>query len=209
MTTPKVMEIFPVCTHTWRLLSSVQFNAQVRLFVTPWTAAHQASLSITNSQSLLKLMSIKSVMPSNHLSGSEKEGVPPYNKHGYAPTGFCSGIRLSKKLHMGQVGEGPMTSQVWGKKHKTPRYSPNVNKDLEGQSYESDLKITSLLLSSPERMPICFLPYAWMCISTKLLTWINKLFPCALSRSLCYVFPNKICTHFYSFCLLETFFAFK
>ena len=36
-------------------------------FVTPWTAAHQASLSITNSQSLLKLMSIKSVMPSNHL----------------------------------------------------------------------------------------------------------------------------------------------
>ena len=35
--------------------------------VTPWTAAHQASLSITNSRSLLKLMSIKSVMPSNHL----------------------------------------------------------------------------------------------------------------------------------------------
>ena len=39
----------------------------VRLFVTPWTAARQASLSITNSWSLLKLMSIESVMPSNHL----------------------------------------------------------------------------------------------------------------------------------------------
>ena len=39
----------------------------VQIFVTPWTAAHQASLSITNSQSLLKLMSIKSVMPCNHL----------------------------------------------------------------------------------------------------------------------------------------------
>ena len=39
----------------------------VRLFVTPWTAAHQASLSITNSRSLLKLMSIESVMASNHL----------------------------------------------------------------------------------------------------------------------------------------------
>ena len=39
----------------------------VRLFATPWTAAHQASLSITNSQSLLKLMSIESVMPSSHL----------------------------------------------------------------------------------------------------------------------------------------------
>ena len=40
----------------------------VRLFATPWTAPHQASLSITNSPSLLKLMSIKSVMPSNHLT---------------------------------------------------------------------------------------------------------------------------------------------
>ena len=47
--------------------SSVTQLSRVRLFVTPWTAAHQASLSITNSQSLLKLMSIESVMPSNHL----------------------------------------------------------------------------------------------------------------------------------------------
>ena len=47
--------------------SSVQSLRHVRLFVTPWTEAHQASLSITNSQSLLKLMSIESVMPSNHL----------------------------------------------------------------------------------------------------------------------------------------------
>ena len=47
--------------------SSVESLSHVQLFATPWTAAHQASLSITNSQSLLKLMSIKSVMPSNHL----------------------------------------------------------------------------------------------------------------------------------------------
>ena len=46
---------------------SVQSLSCVRLFVTLWTAACQASLSITNSQSLLKLMSIESVMPSNHL----------------------------------------------------------------------------------------------------------------------------------------------
>ena len=46
-------------------LSSVQLLSRVRLFVTPWTAARQASLSITNSRSLLKLMSIESVMPSN------------------------------------------------------------------------------------------------------------------------------------------------
>ena len=47
--------------------SSVQLLSCVQLFVTPWTAACQASLSVTNSWSLLKLMSIKLVMPSNHL----------------------------------------------------------------------------------------------------------------------------------------------
>ena len=47
--------------------SSVQLLSRVQLFVTPWIAAHQASLSSTISWSLLKLMSIESVMPSNHL----------------------------------------------------------------------------------------------------------------------------------------------
>ena len=47
--------------------SSLQSLSRVQLFATPWTAAHQASLSIINSQSLLKLMSIESVLPSNHL----------------------------------------------------------------------------------------------------------------------------------------------
>ena len=51
-----------ICT-----FSSVQSLSHVQLFVTPCTAACQASLSITKFQSLLKLMSIKSVMPSNHL----------------------------------------------------------------------------------------------------------------------------------------------
>ena len=49
------------------IISSVQSFSHVQLFVTPWTAAHQASLSITNSQRLLRLMSIELVMPSNHL----------------------------------------------------------------------------------------------------------------------------------------------
>ena len=52
---------------TLNQFSSVQLLTCVQLFVTPWTAAHQASLSITNSWSLLSLMSIESVMPSNHL----------------------------------------------------------------------------------------------------------------------------------------------
>ena len=49
------------------MCSSVQLLNCVRLFATPWTSAHQASLSITNSRSLPKLMSTVAVMPSNHL----------------------------------------------------------------------------------------------------------------------------------------------
>ena len=49
------------------MFSSIQSLSRVWLFATPWTAAHQASLSITNSRSLPRLMSIESVMPSNHL----------------------------------------------------------------------------------------------------------------------------------------------
>ena len=54
-------------TWSWIQFSSVQLLSYVWLFVTPWTPALQASLSITNSWSLLKLMSIELVMPSNHL----------------------------------------------------------------------------------------------------------------------------------------------
>ena len=50
----------------FRSISSVQSLSRVQLFATPWTAAHQASLSITNSQSLPKPMSIELVMPSNN-----------------------------------------------------------------------------------------------------------------------------------------------
>ena len=57
--------------------SSVQSLSHVRIFVTPWTAAQQASLSITNSWSLLRLMSIESVMPSNHLILCQPLLLPP------------------------------------------------------------------------------------------------------------------------------------
>ena len=53
--------------HITQSLSSVQLLSPVRLFATPWTAACQDSLSITNPRSLLKLMSIELVLPSNHL----------------------------------------------------------------------------------------------------------------------------------------------
>ena len=56
-----------VCPSFSKSFQSVQSLSRVQLFATPWTAEHQASLSITNSRSLLKLMSIESVMPSSHL----------------------------------------------------------------------------------------------------------------------------------------------
>ena len=59
------------------LVSAVQSLSRVRLFATPWTATHQASLSITNSRSLLKFMSIESVMPSNHLILCHPLLLPP------------------------------------------------------------------------------------------------------------------------------------
>ena len=61
--------IIPHLVNVWLpwWLSSVQSLSRVWLFANPWIAAHQASLSITNSRSLLKLMFIESMMPSNHL----------------------------------------------------------------------------------------------------------------------------------------------
>ena len=60
-----------------KVFSSVQSLSHVQFFATPQTAAHQASLSITNSWSLPKLMSIKSVMPSNHLILCHPLVLPP------------------------------------------------------------------------------------------------------------------------------------
>ena len=59
--------VYQILFHTSVQFSSVQSLSRVRLFATPWIAAQQASLSITNSRSSLRLMSIESVMPSRHL----------------------------------------------------------------------------------------------------------------------------------------------
>ena len=72
----EVMDMF--MTQIVVMASSVQFQlSRVQLFATPWTAARQASLSITNSQSLFKLISIESVMPSNHLILCHPLLLPP------------------------------------------------------------------------------------------------------------------------------------
>ena len=64
------------CSKSFKF-SSLQSLSHVRLFATPWTAVRQASLSITNSQSLLKLMSTESGMPSNHLILCRPIFLPP------------------------------------------------------------------------------------------------------------------------------------
>ena len=84
--------------------SSVQLRHRVRLFETPWTAACQASLSITNSQSLLKLRSIELVMPSNHLILCHPLLLPPsifpnirvfYNESVFTSGGQSIGVSAS------------------------------------------------------------------------------------------------------------------
>ena len=106
-------------------VSSVQLLSHVQLFETPWIAAHQASLSITNSQSLLKLMSIELVMPASHLIlcrtffcppippsirvfsnesmtwGGQRIGVSapvlPINTQDWSPLGWTGWISLQSK----------------------------------------------------------------------------------------------------------------
>ena len=69
-------------TSSWNWEYSVQSFSRVQRFATPWTAACQASLSITNSQSLLKLRSTELVMPSNHISEEEiSSSVIPFSSH--------------------------------------------------------------------------------------------------------------------------------
>ena len=72
-----ICELAEICKGHVIQFSSVHSLGHVRLFATPWTAAPQASLSITNPRSLLKLMSIVSVMPSNHLILCHPLLLPP------------------------------------------------------------------------------------------------------------------------------------
>ena len=79
----KLLSSYNISGNTWasfcifRMDQSVQPLSCVQLFASPWTAAYQASLSIINSQSLLKLTSIESVMPSNHLIFCRPLFLPP------------------------------------------------------------------------------------------------------------------------------------
>ena len=79
--------------------NSVLLLSRVRLFATSWTAARQASLSITNSRSLLKLMSVESVMPSNHLIlSSPSPSAFKLSQHQDLFQGVSSSPEVAKQL---------------------------------------------------------------------------------------------------------------
>ena len=92
-------------------LSSVQLLSHVQLFVTPWTAACQASLSFIISLSLLKLMSIESVMPSNHLILCHPPSPPAFylSQH----QGLFQGVSSSQHGVSASASVPPMNNQDW------------------------------------------------------------------------------------------------
>ena len=101
-------------------IAVVQWPSSVWLFATPWTAARQASLSITNSRSLLKLMSIKSMMPSNHLilchSLLLQPSIFPSIRVFYNESAFCISIGVSASawvLSMNIQGWFPLGWTGW------------------------------------------------------------------------------------------------
>ena len=95
------------------MFSSAHLLSSVQLFVTPWTAACQASLSITNFWSLLKCMSIESVMPSNHLILCHYILFPPFRASGSFPVSqfFTSGGQSTGVSALASVPQ--MNIQDW------------------------------------------------------------------------------------------------
>ena len=116
-----------------KMFSSVQLLSRVQLFATSWTAAHQASLSITNSQSLLKLTSIASVMSSNHLilcrpllPPSSFPSIRVFSSesilHISWPKYWCFSFSISPSIeYSGLIWEA---QYLWGKEFLTDFFSP-------------------------------------------------------------------------------------
>ena len=137
-------------------ISSVQSLSRVRFFATPWIAAHQASLSITNSQSLLKLMPIESVMPSSHLIS-----VAPFSScpQSLPASGF---FPLSQLFAWGGQSIGvsasasvlPMNTQDWShyrisqyQIQKYPEYKTHILNSHMRQTFLSIFSLYGLLIS--------------------------------------------------------------
>ena len=127
-------------------ISSVQSLSHVQLFATPWTATHQASMSTINSQSLLKLMSIELVMPSNHLI------LYPFSSHLQSFSASVS-IPMSQFFASGDQNIGvsasasalPMNIQGWFPLGLTGLISLQVQGTLKSLLQHHNLKASNLL----------------------------------------------------------------
>ena len=99
--------------HSSHMFISVQSLSRVRIFATPWTAAHQAFLSITNSQSLHKLMSIESVMPSKHVSVVPFSSCPQSFQHQGLFQWVSSSHQVAKYCSFASASVLPTNTQDW------------------------------------------------------------------------------------------------
>ena len=155
---------------------AVQSLTHVQFFVTPWTAAHQASLSFTISQTLLKLMSIESVMPSNHLifcllfaSGGQSIGVSasasvlPMNIQDWFPLGLTGWISLQSKGTLKSLPQhhSSKASILWCSaffmvQFSHPYMTTGKTTVLTRRTFVG--KVMSLLFNTLSRFVIVFLP---------------------------------------------------
>ena len=140
-------------------ISSAQSLSCVWLFSTPWTTAHQASLSMTNSQSLLRLMSSELVMPSNHLILCHSLLLPPSVLPSIRVSLVISSIFLESFVHSSPVAYGaPAHLRSSSVKYKD-EISMWRNKHSRGKGCsERLLSITESCLSYPSKQSYFFFP---------------------------------------------------
>ena len=136
------MRIKDIMYSKWSAFSSVQSLSCVRLFVTPWTAVHQDSLSITKSQTLLKLMFIALVMPSSHPILGHPHAPAPSMLY---PASDLEGLMLKLKLQyfgylMRRVDSLKKTDagRDWGQEEKgtTEDEMAGWHQQLDGHKFE-------------------------------------------------------------------------
>ena len=154
--------------------SSVQSLSRVRLFATPWTAARQASLSITNSRGWLKLMSIESVMPSNHLLLSSPS-LPAFNLSQHQ--GLFKRVSSSLCVYI-QFSQQPFTSySLEIKAHRGSPTCPKLDSEWRKQHFHPcDLApVCAVNHCTPKILKIKMLPQ--QCLNSRAPSIIPKWLP--------------------------------
>ena len=150
--------VFP--TSPEALVSSVQSLHRVRIFATPWIAAHQASLPITNFRSLLKLMSIESMMPSSHLILCRPLLLLPPIPLSISVFSNESTLRMRWPKYLSFGRTGWISLQSKGLSRIFSNITVQKHQFFGAQlSSQSNSHIHTWPLEKPEPPPICFTPF--------------------------------------------------